>query len=30
MACGILALWPGMETTPSAVEEQILTIGLPW
>ena len=30
MACGILALWPGVGHMPSVVEEQILTFGLPW
>ena len=29
-ACGLLALQPGMETTPPALEDTVLTSGLPW
>ena len=28
-ACGILALWPGIETVPPALEGKVLTTGLP-
>ena len=28
-ACGILAPWPGIEPTPSALEGKVLTTGLP-
>ena len=28
-ACGILAAWPGIKLTPPALEDEILTAGLP-
>ena len=28
-ACGILALWPGIEPVPWALEDEVLTTGLP-
>ena len=28
-AYGILAAWPGFEPTPSALEDEVLTTGLP-
>ena len=28
-ACGILAPWPGIEPTPPALEDEVLTTGLP-
>ena len=27
-ACGILVLWPGLEPTPTALEDEALTTGL--